>query len=349
MKTRLKSARLALLWLILVSCSNAKGEGSAAARGQAGPDKTEASATQSAALATAAPIAGMGQTAREYRQAVSLEQMAETERQGGFRQGMGLAESALRENEGDYAGAALAAYKELAWAYGYGQISRESIEDGLKKVIGLCGDDDRKKDAATASEAALAFAKGNWKAAEALILPLFQGEAEADAFSAWMLLACSLEQSSADKAALSRYSSIRSRYATFPEYWYRGARHFTASIAADHAERCVNLAGGGPFSAECRSIIAKSVGLNEADGPSMRTRIEIEAAVREAIQTAKPEALSDLVPLLALPDNEYTLYAAGAMRALSGMDPFAAYFAEQRGEAEGRARERLAYIVGNRQ
>jgi hypothetical protein len=261
---------------------------------------------------------------------------------------MGLAESALRENMGDYAGAALAAYKELSWAYGYGQISRESIEDGLKKVIDLYGNDDRKKDAGTASEAALAFAKGDWKAAEMLLLPLFQDEAEPDAFSAWMLLVCSLEQNSADKAALSRYSSIRSRYATFPEYWYRGARHFTASIAADHAERCVNLAGGGPFSADCRSIIAKSTGLNEADGRSMRTRAEIEAAVREAIQTAKPETLSDLLPLLSLPDNEYTLYATGAMRTLSGMDSFAAYFAEQRDKAEGRERERLAYIAGKR-
>jgi hypothetical protein len=329
------------MFLLLVSCSGGKGK-TAAQAGASGAGM----GTFAAAQTPVVPVAGMGQTEQEYRQTISLDQMAETERQGGFRQGMGIAESTLRENAGDYAGAAIAAYKELAWAYGYGQISRESIEDGLKKVIGLCGDDARKKDAGTASEAALAFAQGNWKAAEALLRPLFQDEAEVDAFSAWMLLVCSLEQKSADKAALSRYSSIRSRYAAFPEYWYRGARHFTGTIAADYAERCVNLAGGGPFSADCRAIIAKSAGLNEADGRSMRTRAEIEAAVREAIQTAKPEALSDLLPLLALPDNEYTLYATGAMRALSGIESFAAYFAEQRGTAAGRERERLAYIAG---
>jgi hypothetical protein len=57
-------------------------------------------------LATITPlahIASMGQTAQKYRQSVSLDQMAETSGKG------------------------------------YGQILRDSIEDGLKKVISLQG------------------------------------------------------------------------------------------------------------------------------------------------------------------------------------------------------------------
>jgi hypothetical protein len=54
--------------------------------------------------------------------------------------------------------------------------------------------------------------------------------------------------------------------------------------------------------------------------------------------------LSRLFPLLSLPDNAYTLYAAGAMRTLSSVEVFRTYFTEQQAAATGRLAERLAYI-----
>ena len=43
-----------------------------------------------------------------------LDEIAELERAGVYKRGMGFAESSLRERSGDYAGAVLAAFKELA-------------------------------------------------------------------------------------------------------------------------------------------------------------------------------------------------------------------------------------------
>ncbi|WP_461247108.1 hypothetical protein, partial [Treponema sp. R6D11] len=64
-------------------------------------------------------------------QASRLDEIAALERAGSWFQGMGMAESGLRESSGDYAGAVAAAYKEMSWAYGKGLIKKEDLERGL--------------------------------------------------------------------------------------------------------------------------------------------------------------------------------------------------------------------------
>ena len=51
---------------------------------------------------------------------ITLKELAETERSSGFSLGMGLTESMLRVDAGDYGRAMIAAYKELSWMYAYG-------------------------------------------------------------------------------------------------------------------------------------------------------------------------------------------------------------------------------------
>jgi hypothetical protein len=332
------------LMLGLLSCSSEKPE-SAAKLLKAEPLKE----------VQAASLTNMG-----IKQTVSLDEIAEAERAGGFTQGMGLSESILREKAGDLAGAVLAAYKELAWAYGYGFITRESIEEGFTKVKELGGEngDDLRNVAATA-QGVLSFAEGKWADAESLLKPVFQDEEEPDAFSSWMLLVCALETGQADRHIQSAYSSIRARYVNFPEYWYRGARYFTGTIGMDYAEHCINLAPSGTYSEECRSIIAKNIGFGtnigiletpaaieiiDTNKSAIRSRVEIENTISESVQSINPVLLSNLFPLLALPDNSYTLYAVGAMRTLSRVEVFRNYFQDERSKAKGRLAERLAYI-----
>ena len=47
---------------------------------------------------------------------------------------------------------------------------------------------------------------------------------------------------------------------------------------------------------------------------------------------------------MALPDNPYTLYALGALQALSTIPEFKAFFAVSALESQGRLGERLNYI-----
>jgi hypothetical protein len=93
---------------------------------------------------------------------LDAEGIAEVERAGGYYPGLGLAESAMRERAGDYAGAVLAAYKELSWAYGYGGAGQAEAAEGLRRVAALFTEPggDREKRAAVAAGGVLPFPRG---------------------------------------------------------------------------------------------------------------------------------------------------------------------------------------------
>jgi hypothetical protein len=286
---------------------------------------------------------------------ITMDTIAEIERSGGFTQGMGLTESILREKSGDYGGAVLAAYKELSWLYGYGGMDKRGITEGLNQILTLYGEDvsAREPESPSAGERAaavlaargtLAYLDGDWAVAGDILEPLFAAEEEPDAFSQWMLLACSLEGGENTRPARAAYGAIRARYLNFPEYWYRGARCFSGETAADYAERCINLAPQGPFAGECRTILALGAGLSAADGEAIRSGAEIDAVIAQSVSGENPELLSELFPLIALPDNPYTLYASGALRALAALESFKNYFTSAGGQNSGRLAERLRYI-----
>ncbi|MDR2701570.1 MAG: hypothetical protein LBB72_03985, partial [Spirochaetaceae bacterium] len=56
------------------------------------------------------------------------------------------------------------------------------------------------------------------------------------------------------------------------------------------------------------------------------------------------ELLAELFPLMGLPDNPSTLYAAGTLRALASESIFRAWFAREAEKAKGRLAERLQFI-----
>ncbi|MDR2072102.1 MAG: hypothetical protein LBP60_01525 [Spirochaetaceae bacterium] len=282
----------------------------------------------------------------------ALEELAEMERTGGYIPGLGLAESNLREKAGDYAGAVMAVFKELSWAYslGAGGVTRTAIDEGLTGLLDPAISEQfssvAREEMNAAVHAIQAFCQGHWEEAEEKLRDIYRN-ADADAFSRWMLLVCEMEKVPGEgpsRENRSAYGSIRARYDSFPEYWYRGARNFPAAMAGDYAERCINLAPAGPYAAECRIILAQTMGLNSADAVALRTRLEIEALISGAINQGNPELLSDLLPLAALPDNPSTLYASGAMRALAAGGPFKDWFSREAEKATGRLAERLLYI-----
>ncbi|MDR2095686.1 MAG: hypothetical protein LBP76_09250 [Treponema sp.] len=281
-----------------------------------------------------------------------LDQMAELERSGAYTQGMALAESNLREKAGDYAGAVVAAFKELSWAYGYGNIEKPVLIEGLKNVLNafkgpglsLSLSAEARKQAEQTVLGLESFLKEDWNAASALLIPVYEAEEEFDAFSRWLFLVCTLENGEDSRAVRSVYAGIRARYELFPEYWYRGARRFSGLIAAEYAEHCINLAPEGPFAAECRGIIAAVSGLEVGDGEAIRSKAEIESIVNQSVNRDTPELLSGLFPLISLPENPYTVYAVNALRSVVSSGKFRAFFTENLKNAAGRLAERLTYI-----
>ena len=292
--------------------------------------------------------------------AFSLEQIAEIERAGAYFPGLGLAESAFREKAGDYTGAAIAAYKELSWAYGYGFAESAQVEERLQNTLTLLENTfpSLESSAFDALRGCMAFAGEDWEKAEELLARALQNtlpfEEEPDSFLRWMLLVCALEREGELSEARSAYSAIRARYALLPEYWYRGARAFSANegIAASYAEQCINLSSQGPFAVDCRKILAGHIGLapngKDISGDvhsDIRTRAEIEKTIRSSVSMNDPLVLEELYPLMALPENPYTLYALGAMKALAAVPAYRSFFIDGALKSPGRLGERLNYIA----
>jgi len=270
----------------------------------------------------------------------SLDEFAEIERSGTWLQGMAVTESGIRENAGDFAGAVAAAYKEMALAYGRGTVDKKDIEQGLLNLLKIDGG----HEVTAAANAVLAFFREEWTEASAGLSLFFDKDEEPDSFAAWMLLVCALEKNKEDRRAGAAYKAIRARYAQFPEYWYRGAIAFSGSVGAVYAENCINSSSQGPFADECRKILAVHTGLRTEDGLSLKTKREIETIISLSINTANPELLDSLLPLISLPDNPYTVYATGALKALMQVPVFRDYFGAQASASSGRLAERLIYI-----
>jgi hypothetical protein len=280
----------------------------------------------------------------------NLEAMAEIERAGGYVQGMGLAESVVREEAGDPGGAVIAAFKDLAWTYAYGGAQKADMEKGLNQVLELYegadppGEEADRGSIIRAIRGTLAFLGERWAEAEQFLRPFAEAGDAPDAFPRWMLLVCGLEGGENSPALRGAYGAIQARYGRFPEYWYRGARSFGGAIAVEYAERCINLSPRGPFAEECRDLIALSLGIPAPGGKAVRTRAEIEALITQSAEQGDPERLRDLFPLMALPDNAYTLSALGALRALRADSRFQDFFTRASALSTGRLAERLAYV-----
>jgi hypothetical protein len=270
----------------------------------------------------------------------TLDELAEIERSGSWFQGLALTESGIREKTGDYAGAVVAAFKELAWAYGRGLIQKAELEQGLLNVLTVEGEE-----TVTATvNAILAFINGQWESAATGLSSLFNELDEPDGFGRWMLLVCLLEKNKEDRRACAAYKAIRARYTQFPEYWYRGAKAFSGTIAAEFAESCINSAVQGPFAEDCRKILASNSGLRIEDGLSIKTKREIDAIISQSVNSGSPQFLDSLFPLISLPDNPYTVYAIGALRAVINVPKFRDYFNGQAASSSGRLTERLSYL-----
>jgi hypothetical protein len=314
-----------LLGLMFVSCKDD-------ARTLSGAEKAEMRDDGAAAL-NGAP-------------AVSLEELAETERAGTWLSGMGLLESSIREARGDFGGALIAAYRELAVAYGRGLIAEDALAEGLLNVLENPEfRHEGREDVLKAAEGIMEFQRGNWSAAAERLKPFTAAE-DPDSFARWLLLVCEIEGGLNSEGRRAAYSSLRSRHGFSPEYWRRGMDYFSSSvsIAASYAENCINLAPEGPFAPDCRRFLAVQAGLGEDDWEALKTRAEMETLIRAASAEGNPLPLAGLFPLIALRDNSYTFAALALLDEAASRPLFRDWFSSEAEKAQGRLAERLKFL-----
>ena len=271
-----------------------------------------------------------------------LDEIAELERAGVFLKGMGFRESGLRQMTGDYPGTAVAIFKELSWAYGHGFIDKTEFFRHVHQMITYDGPG--KNVIAATAVAITAFMLGNWDKAEEFLIKINNDDYEPDNYINWMILSCALEKNPNNRKASLAYRSMRARNSQFPEYWYRGAKLFPEKIALQYAEYCINLSSDGVYAAECREIIAVNLGLKPEDGALIKTKVEVEIIIDQAIKQKNPRILEPIISLIGLPENPYTIYVLGAMKPLATQPLFKEYFEELFAKSNGQLAERLNYI-----
>lgn len=279
----------------------------------------------------------------------TLSDLAERERRGRYEPGFGLFESTVRERAGDYTGAVFAAYKDLVYGYGRGEIESKDIATRLDRLESGFATSSGPGAASVlpAIRAARAFQGGDWQAVTEALRGIQSFDGQQDSFPLWMELTAKLEQSLASENELERYAIMQSRYALLPEYWFHFARaQKNIDLMRDSAERCIALAPAGPFAKDARSSIAASYGLAKSDGDSLLIPFEIESIATRAVQTGKPEVLEAMLPILGLADNPATLYAVGALRGLCASDDMRSWLGAKAATSRGRIAERLRYITG---
>lgn len=281
----------------------------------------------------------------EFAELAELAELAEFERRGRYVPGMGLYESSIRQRSGDSLGAVFAAYKDIAYAYGRGELGLQDVRSRLDLLEAKSTESGSDGTVQAAIKAIRSCLSGDWQAAVPQLAGLGPGTGQQDSFQAWVVLAARLESGTVTAAELERYSMMQARYALLPEYWYRFYRAQTnVGIRRDSAERCVALAPGGPYSSESRTAIALSYGLERDDGAAILIPAEIEALAALAVRSGEPKRLEALLPVLGLPDNPLTLYAVGTLRGLCSVDVFRIWSVAMASESAGRRAERLRYV-----
>ena len=276
----------------------------------------------------------------------TLANLAEAERRGRYESGLGVFESGLRDEAGDHAGAVFAAYKDLAYAFGRGQIDESAMNERLDELE--AGRSNEKDPAALAAMKAIhSFIAGDWIAALSALREMPAGDGEEDSFEHWIELASTLRLERSSPGALGRYALLQSRYSLLPDYWFDFAlAQDDAELMRDSAQRCIALAPAGPLAGDARAMIAGSYGLEPSDGASMLIPAEIESIIRRTIDNENPAVLEELFPVLELADNPATLYALGALRSLCAVAEVRTWLSARSGTSGGRTAERLRYIAG---
>lgn len=277
----------------------------------------------------------------------ALKIIADRERDGVYIPGLALQEAALHESDGDAGAALLAAFRELLWAYILLPVDDEHALDKeqlLERIAGAAALYPDNEQLCTVHNALASYIKEDWQHAADLLASCIHEDDEPDAFVHFLHLSCLLEAGHDDESLRRSFALLRGRYESFPLYWFYAARFGSRRLEA--AEHCIALSPKGPYAQGARSILAELSGLEASDAEHLRIRAEIENAIEKSLSAKDPSLLHVLFPLLALPDNPFTLYALSSFRVLSEAHEYSLFFMDQSKQSSGRLAERLRYASG---
>jgi hypothetical protein len=269
----------------------------------------------------------------------ALESLAQRERLYPYELGLGAVESSLLEKEKRLGEAVFAAFTDLAYAWSLGLCGEGDLEAGLRQAEAACAGKEGETEARLAVRALRAYRSG--ARAECLQALGSLGQKD-DSFAAYARAV-----SSQDLGAL---RLMENRYSGFPEYWLNRARlDPDATMARAAAERVISLAPHGPLQAAARSLVLDTLGLKGYRPELLLCPFEVDSCVRQSLGAGDPGLIDPCLATLELPDNPYSLYALGALKALSSDYAYQRRFTLRSAEEKKspRLKERLAFLLAD--
>lgn len=273
-------------------------------------------------------------------------ELAEIERRQGYQSALGIEEIGLMLDEKDGAGFVFSVFKELVYAFDYGQHEELGTElDLLGEGVTSFGFEPLQVERAlSAINAVRAFDGERWEDASRLI-KLTGNDVQADGFKNLLLAICRIEM---DSIPLEEFSIFQSRYRNLPRYWFYASRlDRHPELAKDAAVRCILLSGSGPFSLKARESVCLHYGIEKSSASQLVLASESQLIIEEALYYSQPERLEMMLPVLSLPDNPDTLFALGALKSLAADRQIREWLYRKKAGAAGRLAERLIYVTGS--
>jgi tetratricopeptide (TPR) repeat protein len=271
-----------------------------------------------------------------------------------YEPGSGLMQSSAFESLGDFDSAVFAAFKEVEYGRAFGVVSASDVKKNLaaleKKLDDKSFNPEGKGKAAL--EIVTAFAREDWATVVSSFAKL--RVIDPDPFRVYMRLSALIESKKASPSDVEGYKALLPSFKALPTYYHRvflGMGGIASGAATDNRlaplEMAIDLSPKTELAASWRKELAAAAGIPAADAAKLLTRKEISGTAERAAGSGEMSVLAPLVGMLELKDNNYTLMAAGVLRAFAKDARYRSYFVDKARASSGRLKERLEYVLSN--
>lgn len=272
----------------------------------------------------------------------------------GFTPGTGVLESAILERMGDINGSLLAAYLELEYQRGYGEITRPQILEKLDE-IGVKLQSPEWKDGVDGElclSALASYEKGDYQEADTRLTAL-DCEANQSMYQ-YLHLASGFYSHTPTIAEIESFVGLEQIFRGHPLYYHhlwngmkRGSGQYSFDNVRPILEKAILLGSATPEAMASRVELGRLMGLDGGDSEYLLLEPELEAVYHRYNETGELAALIPVIRTLAIPTNAYTPSAEAMMKALKQRAEVRTFLEELLKGAEGIMEIRLRNILNS--
>jgi tetratricopeptide (TPR) repeat protein len=280
----------------------------------------------------------------DYGQA--LEVLSDRELEHGYALGLGLQQSAVYEQTGQFGEAVIAAAKDMEYRRSLGLVKDTRVLENLQRLSGIlpAGSSAPPGRGQAATRAFTAFVRGQWRqCVSALAEPDDETRLP---FADYLLLASLLEIGGAEPEVLAAYRGLEPRFLLLPAYHYHlwrglkaGAGSYDIFSARTVLETCILLAPRARYARKSRAELGLLLGMSAREGEKLLLGAELDALYDRLASGADPKILKPALDMLPLPGSIYRTAAVMLLEKARGLPGVADYLDQQPQPAAQRAPE----------